>query len=75
MLATANKETVASALTKAKQALHSNSMGEINDCLTELQNVGRLLTEVMLFDPSSFRTGSGSGGGGESSGKPEVETK
>ena len=49
------------ALHSAREALHSQSVSQVNQCLAELQSIGGILTEVMLYDPSSY-TGDGEDG-------------
>jgi molecular chaperone DnaK len=61
MLAEGNRSTVGEALQSARNALHSQSVSQVNQCLAELQAVGGILTEVMLYDPSSY-TGDGEDG-------------
>jgi len=61
MLAEGNRGTVNEALQNARKALHSQSVAQVNQCLAELQSVGGILTEVMLYDPSTY-TGEGKDG-------------
>jgi len=57
MLTEGNRSTVQEAIQNAKRALESESTSRVNQSLVGLQEVGRVLTEVMLYDPSQMSTG------------------
>ena len=52
-------------LDRAKQALESGSATECTDALEKIAEMGRILSEVILYDPGSF----------SSAGKTEGETE
>jgi hypothetical protein len=61
--------TVKRILENAKKALHGSSISESTKCLEKLGEASAILTEVILYSPSS---GAAAAGGGESeSGGPQ----
>jgi molecular chaperone DnaK len=59
MLTPGNRETVEEAIQNAKRSLESESVSRVNQSLAGLQDVGRVLTEVMLYDPEQISPDSG----------------
>jgi molecular chaperone DnaK len=63
MLDPEKRERVKSVLDGARRAMASDSTTEANDALEKLGEISQLLTEVMLYDPNTFRSPDPSGTG------------
>jgi len=59
MLAPDQQSEVRKILEDAKKALDSGSATECTEALEKIAEMGRILSEVILYDPGSFSAGSG----------------
>ena len=65
MLTDKDQETVKEALEVAKGAVEKTDASALAEALESLENAGKILTSVMLYDPTQFGAGGSPGGEGE----------
>jgi molecular chaperone DnaK len=71
MLEESKRRGVQRTLAEARRALSGNSLTECTACLEKLQEASKILTDVILYNPTSFTKV----GGGDAPPEPEPETE